>query len=62
MVLGDAPSYAPPAAGPGVYVVALVAARRPEARGVGGFDPTETFLVGEWVGQVLQRTVRPAVV
>ena len=37
MVLGDAPAYAPPAADPELYVVALVAARQPNARGVGRF-------------------------
>ena len=95
MVLGEAPAYAPPATGPELYVVVLVASRRPEARGAGrfllaeaeettrrrglptlrldcyagndgalvayyrsaGFEPTETFLVGEWPGQVLQRSV-----
>jgi GNAT superfamily N-acetyltransferase len=95
MVLGDAPSYAPPARGPELYVVALVAARTARARGAGrallaeaervaaargvpvlrldcfagnggvlvryyeraGFSATEQFRVGEWPGQVLQRTV-----
>jgi RimJ/RimL family protein N-acetyltransferase/GNAT superfamily N-acetyltransferase len=35
MVLGDAPDYAPPAIGRELYVVALVAARTPCARGAG---------------------------
>jgi RimJ/RimL family protein N-acetyltransferase/GNAT superfamily N-acetyltransferase len=35
MVLGDAPTYAPPARGPELYVVALVAARTASARGAG---------------------------
>ncbi|HSN06212.1 MAG TPA: GNAT family N-acetyltransferase [Candidatus Angelobacter sp.] len=35
MVLGDAPEYAPPATEPELYVVALVASRRLEARGAG---------------------------
>jgi RimJ/RimL family protein N-acetyltransferase len=95
MVLGDAPEYAPPAAGPELYVVVLVAERTAEARGSGrallaeaervaaergvpvlrldcfagnggalvryyesaGFTPTETFALGDWPGQVLQRDV-----
>ena len=95
IVLGDAPAYAPAASGPELYVVALVAARTPRARGAGrallaeaervaaergvpvlrldcfagnggalvryyqgaGFSPTERFSVGDWPGQVLQRTV-----
>ena len=35
LVLGDAPAYAPPTDRPEVYVVLLVASRRPAARGVG---------------------------
>ena len=35
IVLGDAPGYAPAAAGPELYVVALVAARTPRSRGAG---------------------------
>lgn len=97
IVLGDAQPYVSPATEPEIYVVVLVGAHEPFARGAGaqlldvaadearargigrlrvdcyagnggalvafyercGFRRTETFTVGDWPGQVLERIVDP---